>query len=439
LVAGDASGAARLAELYAVHRRLEELYHAPAPEAIEAILTDIARGEADFVESVLVQARSESRTNARGVLGGVREMLSALWCRPVFRYGLSLAAIVVLASGLGVWLFPRVNAVPVLEFTADAGVSFERGFVTSLARNGMKLQPGDTIRLDPTRGSAALSFAPEKTRINLAPGAELKLASALRGKRLDLLSGRVEATVARQRPFRPMIITTPQAQARVVGTRFSLTVTTNATRLEVAEGKVRFSRLGEGAAVKVIAGQYAVVDASSELAALPQTGGILREWWHGVTGQTIYSLRDDPRFPGRPDRREMAPGFELTVAETNHLGVRIRGYVHPPITGEYRFWLQAEGAHAMGPEAALPDSAAAQLLLSPSENSSERVLIAQTGGPGASQAPPPIPMVAGRRYYIEAQAIIPKGAFHLAVAWKPPGGSPQLLTGEFMSAARPIK
>src|SRR5258708_10002723 len=59
LIASDAASAARLAELYALHRRLEELYSAAAPKAIAAILADIAGKEADFVESVLPQARTE--------------------------------------------------------------------------------------------------------------------------------------------------------------------------------------------------------------------------------------------------------------------------------------------------------------------------------------------------------------------------------------------
>ena len=71
--------------------------------------------------------------------------------------------------------------------------------------------------------------------------------------------GKLEATVARQRPFKPLLVRTPNAEARVLGTKFTLTTTTNRTRLDVSEGSVRLTRASDGAAVKVGAGQYAVV------------------------------------------------------------------------------------------------------------------------------------------------------------------------------------
>ena len=76
--------------------------------------------------------------------------------------------------------------------------------------------------------------------------------SLSRGKRFALRAGKIEASVARQRPFRPMVIVTPQAEARVLGTHFTLAADTNATTLEVTEGKVKFTRASDGKAVKVV-------------------------------------------------------------------------------------------------------------------------------------------------------------------------------------------
>jgi len=53
--------------------------------------------------------------------------------------------------------------------------------------------------------------------------------------------GTLEADVARQRPFRSLIVTTPNAEVKVVGTRFKLEASTSFTRLEVAEGAVRLA------------------------------------------------------------------------------------------------------------------------------------------------------------------------------------------------------
>jgi hypothetical protein len=87
--------------------------------------------------------------------------------------------------------------------------------------------------------------------------------------------------------------------------------------------------------------------------------------------------------------------------------------------------------------------------MSPNENPAEAVGIARqqrTGMGGRWDAPrfqgpslwsSPIPLVAGRRYYIEALVTIEKGEGHLSVAWKPPSGTRELLTGEFLSPFKP--
>jgi hypothetical protein len=80
-----------------------------------------------------------------------------------------------------------------------------------------------------------------------------------RAKEAFLARGRVTADVQPQPPGRPLLITTPQSQASVIGTRFTLTVDRTTTRLDVAHGAVRFSRLSGGETTTVNASQYAVI------------------------------------------------------------------------------------------------------------------------------------------------------------------------------------
>jgi hypothetical protein len=80
-----------------------------------------------------------------------------------------------------------------------------------------------------------------------------------RGKEAFLARGRLTADVTPQPPGRPLLITTPQAQATVVGTRFSLTVDRASTRLDVARGGVRFARLSGGETTNVSSSEYAVI------------------------------------------------------------------------------------------------------------------------------------------------------------------------------------
>src|SRR5205814_10726266 len=82
--------------------------------------------------------------------------------------------------------------------------------------------------------------------------------------------------------------------------RFTLAVTTNAPRLEVAEGKVRLKRLNDGE-VRVSAGNYAVAAPSHDLAPLPLTGSILREYWTNLAGANWFELITYTNYPDRPD------------------------------------------------------------------------------------------------------------------------------------------
>jgi hypothetical protein len=352
---------------------------------------------------------------------------------------LAFAACVVFLVCLSVWFFGPTMGQPVLAEVKGRDVSIQRGTEFVPAANGMVLQPADVLRLG-TNATATIAFGAEPTRLELSAGAELQLASLAGGKRFLLQAGRLQAAVARQRPFQPMIITTPQAEARVLGTKFSLLTAANATQLDVTEGKVRLTRVRDGATASVSGGCYAVAADATELAVLPQTGGLLREWWTGVKGKTRFSLSDDPRFPDHPAGRDTVPDFELTLVETNQFAVRLCGYVHPPVTGDYKFWLER-------PPADFAAVGFANLMMSPTENPSEAVQIAQTGAGGnlvgtydtvgTTATTLPIPLVAGRRYYLEARLVIGRGAGELSVFWQPPGQAREVLQIKFLSPWKP--
>jgi len=103
---------------------------------------------------------------------------------------------------------------------------------------------------------AVLTF-PDSTRIELSPATTIReLSDGPGGKRLDLAAGSIRAEVARQPAERPLTLRTPDAEARVLGTRFRLSCQ-ESTRLDVHEGKVRLSRPKDGASVEVSGGNTA--------------------------------------------------------------------------------------------------------------------------------------------------------------------------------------
>ena len=352
------------------------------------------------------------------------------WTLPWNRWSLplALAASIALLLSVAIWLFPPTQNEPTLTFVPSATVTIERGIEMLAAHDRMSLRAGDVLNVVGTN-MAKISYGSERTEIIVAGATELTILPWSAGKRFGLRAGKIEATVARQRPWHPMTWTTAQAEARVLGTHFTLSATTNATQLDVTEGKVRFTRASDGTSVIVAADWYSRATANSELTALPRTGGLLRECWNGVKNQTPVAWRTKPPFLRPPDGRDKIPNCALTLDQTNDLALRLTGYLHPPVTGDYEFWL----------EGTLLDPAKVGLFMSPSEDPTEAVLIAQSGNRTAIKAPPPIPLVGGRRYYICVRFLLASGAGQVLVEWKPPGGSRQPITGEFLSPSEPGK
>jgi hypothetical protein len=124
------------------------------------------------------------------------------------------------------------------------------------------------------------------------------------GKAALLVRGRLRANVAPQPPGSPAVITTPHAEATVLGTRFTLAVEARATRLDVQEGKLRLRKLGGGDPVTVGGAEYALVGEGLDLApvAKPRGTALL------VVGYSSLTSADE-----RVKRRLERLGLEVRV------------------------------------------------------------------------------------------------------------------------------
>jgi hypothetical protein len=356
----------------------------------------------------------------------VLEASARSWRMPV-----AFATTILLLLSLAIWHFGPTMGEPVLADVKGVDVSIERGTEFVPAANGMGLRPAEVLRLG-TNATATIAFGPEQTRFELSAGATLELTSLAYGKDFLLTSGKIKASVARQRPFHPMILATPQAEARVLGTKFSLLTTAEITRLEVTQGKVRFTRLSDNKSVQVAAGNYAVAAADCELAALPLSGRILREYWTNLPGEYFVTfLTAHPDFPDHPSGHDYLDKFEAPSHWGENYGARIRGYLHPPKTGEYTFWIAAGDG--------------GELWLSPDDDPGHKIPIGNSEpaaphewGKLRKQQSPVIPLVAGRKYYIEAlQKQGVKHEDHLAVAWQGPSRVREVVPGKFLSPFKP--
>lgn len=350
--------------------------------------------------------------------------------RSIPGWSIALVASVALGIGLSLWFFSAEVGEPVLTEVRGGGVVIERGTESIPAHAGIPLSPGDWIHSS-TNGGATITFGREPTRLELGAGSELRLISLAKGKQFEFRVGRLEAEVARQRPFRHLIVTTPNASALVVGTHFVLTAATNRTRLDVSEGRVRLVEAASDRAVMVRAGEYGIVAPAVELAALPQTGAISRTWWTNVTAKTCGELSVGNELSTPPAGHGLSEAFEQSPLEHGQSAVLLRGYLHPPETGDYEFWLA-------GADDAL-------LALSENERPELGQAIAASSWPvkprmwdrpkvgGNSQSSPPLRLVAGRRYSIQVTLVSQRPGGHASVAWKRPGAARELLRSNYLS------
>src|SRR6185503_17839337 len=108
---------------------------------------------------------------------------------------------------------------------------------------------------------------------------------------------------------------------------------------------------------------------------------------------------------------------------------RMRGYLHPPVTGEYTFWIASDNS--------------SQLWLSSSDDPRKSKRIAfiarynwvspREWSHYPSQRSETIFLKAGQSYYIEALQEQTSGGDHLAVAWQGPSQSQAVIDGRFLT------
>lgn len=168
---------------------------------------------------------------------------------------------------------PRSLPVAVLTAPREATFVVSDGR-RSAARAGEPLPAGAAVLTVGPGSGAELAFA-DGTRLELGGDAILASLGAAGGKRALLARGTLRAAVRPQPAGEPMVVSTPHADAVVVGTRFALEVSERETRLQVDEGRVRLRRtVGGGEEALVAAGQTAVAsERVAPAAALAAPGG----------------------------------------------------------------------------------------------------------------------------------------------------------------------
>ena len=155
------------------------------------------------------------------------------------------------------------------------GVTIVRAGKLMPATGAGAIKSGDQIQIAPG-ARAVVAYLNEPTRIELQGGAKLRLEETNAAKRIELLAGIMTAKVAPQPRGRPLMAVTPHAEALVMGTEFLLSVTAEASRIEVLDGVVQFVNREDGKSVMVSGGNFATAAKGAEMA----VRSLLPEPWH---------------------------------------------------------------------------------------------------------------------------------------------------------------
>jgi hypothetical protein len=146
-------------------------------------------------------------------------------------------------------------------------------------------------------------------------------------------------------------------------------------------------------------------------------GNLLLETWGGIPGTTVDDLVRSPHFADPPDVSEFISSAFTGFNRGDSFGSRMRGFVIPPVTGTYRFFIAGDNG--------------SELLLSTSQSQDDARTIAAFVGYTArdqwfkypSQSSEPVILQAGQKLFIEALTKDGSGSDFLQIGWQKPGSS----------------
>ncbi len=158
-------------------------------------------------------------------------------------------------------------------------------------------------------------------------------------------------------------------------------------------------------------------------------GYVLVEFYDGTTGSTMDDLYGSSLYPDNATEMVWLESFETPTNRADNYGTRVGGYLIPPETGDYTFYIASDDA--------------SELWLSPDETYEGAQMIATVPGWASvrqwdkdpNQTSAPVSLVAGQKYYIEADHIEGGGGDNLAVGWTGPGigDAIRVIDGQYLS------
>lgn len=198
------------------------------------------------------------------------------------------------------------------------------------------------------------------------------------------------------------------ANSPVAGTQLRYNATFGALQLKVSTDTLRFKYYNIN---NQLIDDFHIVKNGSFLPSLCSgTGTILREYWDSISGYDVSLIP----VGTTPKSTSQLAVFEGPSNAGDNYGDRIRGYICPPVSGNYIFWIASDDQ--------------SELWLSPNDKESDKVKIASLSGFTSSrewtkypsQQSVAISLLANNKYYIESLHKEATFGDNIAVGWQLP-------------------
>jgi hypothetical protein len=154
---------------------------------------------------------------------------------------------------------------------------------------------------------------------------------------------------------------------------------------------------------------------------------VMRQWWANITGTGVTDLTNHANYPNKPTGSELLDLFEGPTNWADNYGSRLYGWLTPPQSGDYTFWMASDDY--------------GELRLSTDADPANTRVIAtvpgwatsQEWGKYPAQKSAVITLQAGQKYYIQAVMKEGTGGDNIAVSWQGPGiATQEVIKAQYM-------
>jgi len=153
------------------------------------------------------------------------------------------------------------------------------------------------------------------------------------------------------------------------------------------------------------------------------------------SGQLVTDLTGNARWPRDPSSELQMPTFEGINNRADNYGAAMRGYLIPPVSGTYTFWIATDDNGELWMNTTTSSTNTTPISRLAYISGANYYAAPRQWNKFASQQSAALYLTAGQAYYIEARMKEGGGGDNIAVAWKgpPTAGQTNVIPGSYLA------